>query len=273
MISGVARAIGTKRVILLVEVTILGKRAQGLVDISGEVSVRHLDAAGNGIGTSPARKTGDIDRQIAAQRKKRRIHLVGNDVQGRQVSALGAHISHAHEQVRGDLALYVEIPGLDVGRAPGVCGNGNHSVAAVLTIRRKGSGIGENAGHAIIDLDRPGNRWGTGWRNRLLIEKSQTVLVGKRAFSERFVENTITPAQYRLIVDAVSKAYARAERLLVNILRTLPSVPVGPTSKICVGSKNATGAGIRKLGVNHGKAIEGFTSWDIDVKAQAVIQS
>src|ERR1035438_5285668 len=136
------------------------------------------------------------------------------------------------------------------------------------TVGGKGSGIRENVGYPIVNLDGAAIRW----RDRLPVEKSQAVLIGIRSLLERLVENAVTAAQHGFIVDAVSEADARAECFLVDILRARLSVPTGPTSIIGVSSENAAGARIRKGGVNHGKAILCFGSRQVDVIAHAVIQ-
>ena len=38
------------------------------------------------------------------------------------------------------------------------------------------------------------------------VEKSQTVLIGKGTFFERFVKNSVSTSQDGLVIDAVSKA-------------------------------------------------------------------
>src|SRR5664279_135392 len=163
------------------------------------------------------------------------------------MSALGTHISNAHKQVRSNLALYVEIPSLDISGASRVGRNRNYPVASILPVRCKRPRVGENAGYAAVDLCRAT----IGWRNCLPIKKAQSVLVSKRSFFQRFVENPITAAQHCFVVDAVGEANARAKSLLVGVLWTRLTVAASPVTKISVGSENAACSGIREIGIDH----------------------
>src|SRR5437879_13771626 len=93
--------------------------SQQWVNASHKGWVGQFDASINRIRTCIVCQAGSILGQIISKREERRIHLIGNNVQGWQVSAFGANIGHAHDQVRGDLALYVQIPSLDVDRLSG----------------------------------------------------------------------------------------------------------------------------------------------------------
>src|SRR5712691_7084926 len=109
VVSGVAGAIRGKRVIFLVEVAVLRERSEDLVDvcIKWEISVGQRHACGDG-GRAllrwwqrwPSRRQADcVLVQIAGKgsegRQLQRIRLVRNNVQSRQVSALGTNIGYA----------------------------------------------------------------------------------------------------------------------------------------------------------------------------------
>src|SRR5580658_6247299 len=100
--------------------------------------------------------------------------------------------------------------------------------------------------NAIVDLI--GREIGSG--DRLFIEESQAVLIGKGAFLQWFVEDSITSAQHRLAVDTVRKADARSEILEGNILWTLVPITSGSAAEISVGAPNARRARIRQRGIH-----------------------
>src|ERR1700704_263621 len=175
----------------------------------------------------------------------------------------GADIGDANHQVRSDLPLDVEIPGLHIGRASAICRNQNHTVAAVLAVGCKRSRVRENACNAIINLG-----WATvGGSNRLPVKEPQAVLVGERTFLERLIEDSITAAEYGLVIDAVSEAHARTERFRINVLWARPSVSSSAGSKISVGPGDTACSRICKSRINHGKAIESFGSGQVNVIA------
>src|SRR5437879_5260562 len=225
VIRGVARAIRSEGVIFLFKVAVLREGSKGLVDLPRKGGIGQFDTSRNRIRTGIVCQAGNIHGQFTTKREERRIHLIGNNVQGRQVSAFGADVGHAYDQVRGDLALYVQIPSLDVGRASAVSRHEDDPTirlprAAILRFGRQGSKIRKNTRHTSINLEAA--RRG----QTLPIEKSQAVLVGKRSLFQWLVEDAITSAKHCLVVDAVSEAYARAECFFVGILRTLPSIAV-----------------------------------------------
>src|SRR5258708_2790754 len=268
MVGRVSGAIRTKGIVFLVEVPVLWIGSQSLVDVPSESRIGYLNARSNRVGTFPARETSDVHRQVAAQRQIGRIHLVRNNVQGGKVSPLGTNVGHADREIGCDLALHIQIPGLNVRRTPTVCRNLDHAVAPVLALGSERSGGRENAGHAVVDLD------GTaiGWADRLAVKESQAVRIGERSFFQRFVENAVTAAQDGLVVDAIGEAQPRPERFSVDILGPRSSIPAGPASEISVSSSNIAGAGIGKGWVHHGKPMLGLRGRYIDVVAQAVVQ-
>src|ERR1700674_5713895 len=94
----------------------------------------------------------------------------------------------------------------------------------------------------------------------LLIEKSQAILVGERAFSYRLVEDSITAAEYGLVINLIGETYSRTERLLVGVLWTLPSVAACTRSQIRVSPEDISGPRVRKRLVNRRKPIKRFGS-------------
>ena len=97
VVGGVASAIWSEGVVFLVEVKVLREGSQKLVDVSGEAGVGQLNAGSYGRGTCPIREASSILRQVASKREERWIHLVGDNVQSWQVSALGTNIGHAYD--------------------------------------------------------------------------------------------------------------------------------------------------------------------------------
>ena len=138
-----------------------------------------------------------------------------------------------------------------------------------MTVGRKRPGVRKHAGHTVINLDWTAVRGSDG----LAVKKTQAVLIGEGTFLERLIENSIAAAKHGLIVDAVRKADTRTERFLVSILRAGLSVAARSRSKIGVGARNAACAGIGESRINRGKAIESFGRRNVQVVAQAVIQS
>ena len=100
--------------------------------------------------------------------------MIWNDVQSWQVSAFGTDVRNANDQVGRDLALNVEIPGLDVRWSTAAPRHKDYSAIVILSFRREGSERRKYMRHAAIDLDHCAQGF--------LIEKSQAILVGERPF-------------------------------------------------------------------------------------------
>ena len=115
-------------------------------------------------------------------------------------------------------------------------------------------------GAAVADVDR------------LLVEKSQAVLVRKGAFLQGLIENSITATKYRLVVDAIGKANSWAESFFVNILWPRSAVAAGTFSKIRVSSQDVTCAGIGERWVDCRETVFGFACGQVKIETNAIIQ-
>src|SRR5438552_13365334 len=162
------------------------------------------------------------------------------------MTSLRPYVGDADRKIFGDLSLYVQVPGLNIGWAAAVSWNDNHSVAAILSIRCKWSEIGEKVWYGVVDLERTT----VGGSNSLPIEEPQAVLVGKRPFFQGLIENAVPTAKHRFIINAIREAYPRPEGLCVDILRTFLTVATRPTAKVGVRSENAASAGVWQIRVN-----------------------
>src|SRR5581483_4598207 len=137
MVSRVAGAVRSKRIVLLIEVAVLREWPQGLIDRTGETRIGERNAGGNCIGACSARQAARIHGQLTAERQELGIHLVGNYVQRGEVGSLGTNIGDTGLQVLGDLPLHIEVPGLDVGGASAVTGDEYYAAISILRVRRE----------------------------------------------------------------------------------------------------------------------------------------
>src|SRR6185312_7623676 len=137
MIGGVAGAVRTERVVLLIEIAVLRKRSNSLIDKSREGRIGQLDTGRDSTRTGTVREAGDIHRQVTAQREVCGIYLVRNYVQCNQVGPFATDVSRADKEICRDLPLDIEVPRLHIGWTAAICGNKNDSVASILPLRCK----------------------------------------------------------------------------------------------------------------------------------------
>src|ERR1700676_684504 len=122
---------------------------------------------------------------------------------------------------------------------------------------------------AVIDLCRAAVRH----VHSLAVEESQSILVSKGSFFQRFVIDAIATAQHGLIVDAVSKSQTWSESLVVSVLRALATVSPGSGTEVGVSAQDIAGVRIGEFRINRGEATKGFAGRQINIVAKAVIQS
>src|SRR5207244_4916966 len=122
--------------------------------------------------------------------------------------------------------------------------------------------------HAVIDLRRAS----VGNGHRLLVEESQSILVGKRSFLQSLIENAIAAPEHGLAIDAVSEPDSWTKCFMVGVLWTLSSITPCPRPEVGVSSQDVSGSRILERWINRGKAIECFGSGQIEIITQAVVQ-
>src|SRR5437660_1634107 len=132
MVGRVSAAVRCERVVLLVKVAILREGTENLLDWLGDVKrgIRQGHTCRNRSRTCmplwrPCRSETvgwriQVARKGGKECQLRRIRLIRNHVQRGQMSSLGTHIGDADLQVLRDLALHVEVPGLNVSRPSAV---------------------------------------------------------------------------------------------------------------------------------------------------------
>ena len=72
--------------------------------------------------------------------------------------ALGPDVRYANDHVGRDLALYVEIPGLDVCGSAAAARHEDYPAVAILTLGCKGTERRKYVWHAFINLERNDSR-------------------------------------------------------------------------------------------------------------------
>src|SRR5258708_39179 len=184
------------------------------------------------------------------------------------MSSFFPDLGYAHHQVVGDLPLDVEVPGLNVRGPPRIRWNVNDPAVPVLPTRGKGPRSRKDVRDAIVDLG--GSAVSRG--NSLAVEKSQSILIGERAFLKCFVIDAISAANHGFAVDAVSKSQPRAECLVIDVLWTLPPVSSCARSEIGVSPKDISGIGVGESGIHHGEATKCLRSRQVDIVTNTVVQ-
>src|SRR5437016_10167650 len=115
------------------------------------------------------------------------------------------------------MPLYVQVPRLNIRRVSGVGRNQDDAAIAVLTFRGKRPESRKQMRHAVIDLRRAS----VGNGHRLLVEESQSILVGKRSFLQSLIENAIAAPEHGLAIDRSEEHTSELQSLTNLVCRLL----------------------------------------------------